>query len=118
MARGEEMKMVYIAHPFSGKPENIENVKNIILELLKQDPQTVYYSPLHATGFYYFAISYAEGMKHCFEALKRCDELWLCEGWEESKGCNMEVHFAQQNGIPIRLVANNDKNMFLEGVNG
>ena len=33
--------------------------------------------------------------------LKRCDELWLCEGWEDSKGCNIERDWAIENGMKI-----------------
>ena len=40
-------------------------------------------------------------MEHCYEALKRCDELWLCKGWEESRGCNMEKAYAIEHNIPI-----------------
>jgi len=100
-------KLVYIAHPFQGKPENVEDAQRIILELLKRDPKTVYLSPLHATGFYYFALSYEDGMEHCFEMLKRCDELWLCEGWETSKGCNLEFGYAEELGMPIKYISNN-----------
>jgi hypothetical protein len=28
------MKLVYLAHPFLGKPENVEDAQNIILKLL------------------------------------------------------------------------------------
>lgn len=100
------MKMVYVAHPFQGKPENVADAERIIIELLKRDPLTVYLSPLHATGFYYFALSYEDGMEHCFEMLKRCDELWLCDGWETSKGCNLEVGYAEEIGMPIKYIKN------------
>lgn len=95
------MRMIYLAHPFQGKPENVADAERIILELLKRDPNTTYLSPLHATGFYYFAISYEQGMEHCFEALRRCDALCLCNNWENSKGCCLEVEFAEEQGIPV-----------------
>jgi hypothetical protein len=98
------MKHVYIAHPFQGKDENRQKVEAIILDLLKQDPNTLYISPIHATGFYYFAMSYEEGMKHCFEMLCMCDELWLCPGWESSIGCNLEKEFAEKHDIPIKYL--------------
>ena len=100
------MKMVYVAHPFQGKPENVADAERIILELLKRDPNTCYLSPLHATGFYYFALSYEDGMEHCFEMLKRCDELWLCEGWETSKGCNLEMAYADRLNMPRKYIKN------------
>ena len=100
------MKMIYIAHPFQGKQENVEDAEKIILELIKRFPDVTFYSPLHATGFFYHALPYLEGMEHCYEALGRCDELWLCEGWEESKGCNLEVAFAKGRNIPIMYIGN------------
>lgn len=101
------MKMVYIAHPFQGKQENVADAEQVILKLLKLCPNTVFLSPLHATGFYYFAMSYEDGMEHCFEMLKRCDELWLCEGWQKSEGCNLEMAYADRLGMPIKYISNN-----------
>ena len=95
------MKMVYIAHPFQGKHENVADAERIILKLLKQYPDVTYYSPLHATGFFYHELSYEKGMEHCFEALSRCDELWLFGGWRDSKGCNLELQYATDHGIPV-----------------
>lgn len=100
------MKVIYIAHPFLGKQENVVDAEIIILKLLKLYPDTVFLSPLHATGFYYFEMSYEDGMEHCFEMLKRCDELWLCDGWETSKGCNLEVGYAEELGMPIYHIKN------------
>lgn len=94
-----------MAHPFSGKPENVEKVQAIILKLLHKYPDCTFYSPLHATGFFYYEFTYAVGMEHCYEALKRCDELWLCKGWEESRGCKLEVDYACNHRMTIRLVS-------------
>lgn len=97
-------KLIYIAHPFQGKPENVEKVGKIVLELIKLYPNYTFFSPLHATGFYYFEKSYEEGMKDCLELLSRCDELWLCAGWEDSRGCNIEYDWCKENGKPTTLV--------------
>ena len=98
------MKVAYIAHPFGGKQENVKDVELIILKLLPLYPDYTIYSPLHCTGFFYFAVSYVAGMEHCFEFLKRADELWLCKGWEESTGCRMEAEYAVAHGIPINFI--------------
>ena len=98
------MKLVYLAHTFLGKPENVKDAQNIILKLLHKYPDVSFYSPLHATGFFYSELSYERGMAHCFEVLRRCDELWLCRGWEESRGCNMEVDYARRIGLPIKTI--------------
>lgn len=102
------MKLVYIAHPFSAKQENVESVQRIILGLLHKHPDTTFYSPLHATGFFYNELPYEVGMEHCYEALRRCDELWLCPGWQDSRGCNLEVKLALDQAIPIRAILDGD----------
>jgi len=95
------MKRIYVAHPYGGKPENKEKVENIIKELAIKDPLTLYISPIHAVGYLYNDVDYLQGMDYCFELLSLCDELILCKGWENSRGCNMEKAFAEKHGIPI-----------------
>ena len=95
------MRMIYIAHPFGGEHENVEKVQAIITGLIHKHPDCTFYSPLHATGFMYSQLTYLGGMEHCFEALSRCDELWLCGSWRDSRGCNMEYGYAKAKGITI-----------------
>lgn len=98
------MRMIYIAHPFGGLKENVEKVEKIIKGLLHKHPDCTFYSPLHSTGFFYGKLPYLDDMEHCFEALSRCDELWLCGDWLDSRGCNMEYGFAKAKGIPIKFI--------------
>ena len=98
------LKLIYIAHPFDGKSENIDKVQAIIRDLALKLPDHTFYSPLHATGFLYEELSYLDGMEHCFEVLSRCDELWLCGSWQDSRGCNMEYAYAKGKGIPINFI--------------
>ncbi len=98
------LRLIYLAHPFGGEQKNVDRVEKIIKGLLHQHPDCTFYSPLHATGFFYGQLPYLEGMEHCFEALSRCDELWLCEGWYNSQGCNMEYGFAKAKGVPIKFI--------------
>ena len=102
------MKLIYIAHPFGGLKENVDRVEKIIKGLLHKHPDCTFYSPLHATGFFYNELSYLDGMEHCFEALSRCDELWLCGNWRDSRGCNMEYGFAKGKGISVKFVGGGD----------
>ena len=98
------MELIYLAHPFGGEQENVTKVEAIILDFVLKMPDHTFYSPLHATGFMYSQLTYLEGMEHCFEALSRCDALWLCGNWRESRGCNMEYGFAKAKGIPIEFI--------------
>ena len=108
------MRMIYLAHPFGGEQENVDAVEKIIKGLLHKHPDCTFYSPLHATGFFYFEVSYEEGMEHCFEALSRCDELWLTGKWQDSRGCHLEINFAIKHDIPIKIVGKDENIMSWE----
>ena len=95
------MRVIYLAHPYGGDEKNVEDAKQIVRQLVKKFPGIVFLSPLQAAGFYYNDIPYIQGMGHCIELLSRCDELWLCDGWQDSKGCCMEYAFAKAKGILI-----------------
>ena len=99
------MKKVYVAHPYLGLPENRARVEGIIIGLMQAYKGTVFISPIHTFGFLYKVLTYEEGMKLCLELLKMCDELWLCPGWEQSRGCRIEKETAEQCGIPIRYLS-------------
>ena len=95
------MRMIYIAHPFGGEQENVEKVEKIIKGLLHKHPDCTFYSPLHATGFFYSQLTYLTGMEHCFEALSRCDEAYGCaEGLAgRPRVLGMEYGFAKAKGF-------------------
>jgi hypothetical protein len=102
---GELMKWKYVAHPYGGKPENKDKVEQIIKELARENPLILYISPMHVIGFLYNDVDYMQGMKYCFDLLNMCNELILCEGWENSRGCNLEKKFAETHGIPIKYLS-------------
>ncbi|HBT65927.1 MAG TPA: hypothetical protein DEB10_14805 [Ruminococcaceae bacterium] len=107
------MKLIYLGHPYGGDEKNVDDAKQMVKRLVKKFPETVFLSPLQATGFYYNDIPYIQGMEHCLEMLSRCDALWLCDGWQESKGCCMEYAFAKAKGIPIIEVADDSLNTMI-----
>jgi len=98
------MKLIYLAHPYDGKAENLRCVQDLMVVFVQEYPDYTFYSPLHATGFLYGELPYLTGMEHCFEALSRCDELWLCGDWKNSKGCCMEYGYAKAKGIPVKEI--------------
>lgn len=95
------MKLVYLAHPYGGDEKNVTDAMQLVRRLVKNFPGRVFLSPLQATGFYYDDIPYLIGMEHCLTMLDKADELWLCKGWQDSKGCCMEWAVAKIKGIPI-----------------
>ena len=40
-------------------------------------------------------------LSHSLRKLAMADMIWLCDGWEHSKGCNVELECAMQYGISI-----------------
>ena len=40
-------------------------------------------------------------LSQSLERLAMADMIWLCEGWEHSKGCNVELECATQYGLDI-----------------
>lgn len=98
------MKKIYVAHPYHGEEGKKQKVEALIRDLVKKYPDVLYVSPIHALGFLYNDVDYDQGMQYCFGLLETCDELLLCEGWENSKGCNLEKEFADDHGIAINYV--------------
>ena len=88
------MEKVYVAHPYGGEEENKQKVEEIIKQLIQNNPDTLYVSPIHCTGFYYHDVTYEKGMEYCFKLLDMCDTLLLCGNWKHSTGCCMEYGYA------------------------
>jgi len=91
--------MIYIAHPYNNLASNKKSVELIIKELSLKNPNRVYVSPIHAFGFLYQTVSYERGMYYCKALLNECDSAIFCKGWEESKGCRLEMEFCKENKI-------------------
>ena len=98
--------LIYCAHRFGGESYNKSFAEMKILELQKTDRANTYISPIHAFGFMYESLSYDEGMELCLSLLKRCDKLLVLS--EESEGVRREIEFAEQNGIPIEKIEENN----------
>lgn len=100
------MKRVYVSHPYLGNPENKAKVEGIIIGLMQTHKDTLFVSPMRGLGFLYKVLPYEKGMELCYELLSMCDELWLCPGWEESRGCRLEKEFAETKGMPVKFIGN------------
>lgn len=94
-------KLIYLAHPFGGEDSNKKAVDKIMKNIVIDDRNNTYLSPLHNFSTVYFADEYAKGLKICLEMLNRCDVLVLCGDWQTSKGCIGEWSFALAKGMPI-----------------
>lgn len=94
---------IYISIPMSGKCETKQRQKALqISELLKTElNETVNPWTLGDQLKRYYKENvgreptYWEHMKADLEALQTCGSIFMCEGWENSQGCNMEHDMAK-----------------------
>ena len=103
-----QMKRVYVAHPLRGGRAdmdvvmaNIARVSEIMRKLAAEEPDMLFFSPVHAFSFMDPLGPEEWVMKQCLEMLALCDELWVYGPWHESKGCKMEIKRAMLLKKPI-----------------
>lgn len=100
------MKKIYLSHPFGGKLTNMFRVGHRMQQLVKEHPDYLFISPIHAFAHLYYTVSYDVGLNWCLEILDMCDELWILHDDGESKGVAAERERALKNGIPIKYFNN------------
>jgi hypothetical protein len=99
-----KQKLIYIAHPYGGNPENYLLAEHYLTTLTEAYPQYCFISPVIAYSSLYNEMPYDDGLSLCLTLLSRCDELWLCQdtqGKTKSKGTNIEVDYCKQHNIPV-----------------
>lgn len=93
-------KLVYVAHPYGGKESNRKKIDVIMGNLVLNDTNHDYISPIHNFGYVYLTgDDYQSGLYICLSLLGHCDILVLCPDWESSRGCNGEFEFAKKHSI-------------------
>jgi hypothetical protein len=113
----EKQNVVYIAHPLRPDPrsvtpygdcqKNIAAVTAICERLLKEYPDLLILSPIHAFGF---IDPLAKGkdvelvLAQCRRLLELADEVWVYGDYEISEGCKMEIAHAKALEKPVRLM--------------
>lgn len=99
-------EIVYVSHPYGGDPKNVVDAERIVRELVKKNPKNLYISPLNAFGYLYDDTSYEDGLNMCLFLLSKCTKMYLCDGYENSTGCNAEIEYCEKHGIPYESVNN------------
>ena len=93
-------KLVYVAHPYGGKESNRKKIDAIMGELVLNDLNHDYVSPIHNYGYVYLTgDEYQKGFDICLGILSHCDGLVLCEDGQTSRGCNGEYECAKKHGL-------------------
>lgn len=101
MVKFKKGSLVYVAHPYSGRPCNKRQVGILLHKLYDKYKGVTFVSPLHTIVCSYFDTDYKDGLKLCTNLLKRCDVLLLTGKWYASVGCNKELAYAKRHKMLI-----------------
>ena len=92
--------LLYLAHKYQGKQENMERVKKIAHDLQVTDLDNCYICPLLAfSRLKYGEIGYDEELELCLDILSVSDVLIVAS--EPSKGVQKEIDFARMVGMEV-----------------
>lgn len=92
------MKRVYISGPMTGLPELNYPAFHSAARLLRAngfEVENPAENPEPVCG------SWTGYMRLALVQISRCDSLLLLPGWLDSRGARLELHIAQQLGLPV-----------------
>jgi len=93
------LKTIYISGPMTGKEDfNREAFKNAVVALVSQGWAVV--NP-HEVPTGKEEPSYNDYMRADLKAMLDCEALYMLDGWEDSKGANIERNLAIQLDFEI-----------------
>jgi len=101
--RVDEMKVVYIAGPFTGATawdieQNVRRAEEAALEVAGLGAMPL--CPHTNSRFFYGQNTPEFWYEGTMELLRRCDAILLLPDWQESKGCIAEEAEAKRLGLP------------------
>jgi len=102
--------IAYVCAPLSAKSfdkrrENIAAADNVARELERLGYAV--YCPHNAMGHWWGNVSEAHAMACCLRFVEVSQVLCVSGDWRNSKGCEREIVFARENGIPVYFGAEN-----------
>ena len=97
------MKVVYVAGPYRGKHEsdvvrNIRNAEAVAIRIWQAGHCAL--CPHKNTALFGGLADDSVWLAGDIEMLKRCDEMVLARGWENSTGTLREIEVCKSEGIP------------------
>jgi len=100
----DKNKLYYLSHPYTSCGDPDRNKVNSVMI----DTALTHFNKLSVINPIGFLpkLSDEEAMKKCRAIYNACDAIILCEGWEQSKGCNTEYGWAIEDGKPIYQAKN------------
>ena len=92
--------LLYLAHKYQGKRENMDRVKKIAHDLQIENPTHCVVCPLLNFSFLdYGEIGYDQEMEICLDLLSACDVLIVAS--DISDGVQKEIDFAKMVGMEV-----------------
>lgn len=93
------MKKVYVSIPIKGKDykKQREHADEVGRSLSRKGMEVVNPFNIYAGK----DPSYADHLACDLRALMDCDVIFLCQGWENSRGCRIEFFTAQEFGLEV-----------------
>ena len=101
-------KVIYISHPFQNKTENKDKIEDIIKTLTVKYPKYLFLSPVHSFGYLYNTVDYQIGIDYCLWLLGKADEMWVFGDYQNSRGCMIEIKYAEECEMPWYVKEIND----------
>ena len=101
------MKIIYISLPISGNEDTYEQRLDAAVEYVKEKYQEYVYiiTPKEIAkrleDYQPMKPKYKDYLLADMEAIAHCDAIFMCSGWQDSKGCFAEWTFANAIGITI-----------------
>jgi hypothetical protein len=90
---------IYISGPISGHP--IDEVKRRFSAWKRKLTEGGYKAVIPTENGLPPDASWLEHMKRDIELLNDCDAIFMLEGWQKSRGCQIEFNIAVEAKIPI-----------------
>lgn len=90
---------VYISGPITGIKDYMQNFARAERKLGAEGHVPV--NPAKVNAQLPKDTTHEEYMKMSYVMLDMCDAVFMLEGWEGSKGCNLELKYACKHGITI-----------------
>ena len=86
------MKKVYVSIPITGEDYNDQRNRAFTVGTRLTQKGYDVVTPFGVVRD--VTTPYSEAMGECVAALLECDAIYLCNGWQKSKGCNAELQVA------------------------
>ena len=97
--------LIYVAHKYGNKAENLERAKKITHDLQVNDTENTYICPLLVfSHLQYGEIGFEAEMENCIDILSVCDKLIVAS--ELSKGVAIEIDFANNVNMEVEYLEN------------